>query len=171
MPEPKRSRPYWPDAMQNASGTTDGLKAWSWASERFEKSRNYWIATSRPEGRPHLMIVWGIWWDGAYWFTTGRRTRKAKNLAAYPYCVIGTEMADEAVIVEGAAEEISDREIWKQVVDLYNRKYGGDVGPLLETSNSSLFRVEPQTVFAQDEHAENFAEAVTRWTFSEEKPL
>jgi hypothetical protein len=169
MREPQRSRPYWPDALQNPAGATDGLKPWSWALERLEKSRNYWIATTRPEGRPHLMIVWGIWWDDAFWFTTGRRTRKAQNLTAFPHCVIGTDMADEAVIVEGIAGEILDRAVWKEVVDLYNRKYGGDVGPLLETSNSSLFRVEPRTAFAQDEHAENFAEAVTRWTFSEDR--
>jgi len=165
MREPKRSHPYWPDALQQVPTSTDALKPWSWALERLEKSHNYWIATSRPGGHPHLMLVWGIWWDDAFWFTTGRRTRKAKNLVAVPNCAIGTEMADEAVILEGTAEEISDRSLWKQVVGLYNRKYGGDVGPLLETSNSMLFRVEPQTAFAQDEHAENFAEAVTRWTF------
>lgn len=169
MREPKRSHPYWPDALQNAPAGTDALKPWSWARERLEKSHNYWISTTRPDGHSHLMLVWGIWWEDAFWFTTGRRTRKAKNLAAAPNCAIGTEMADEAVIVEGTAEESSDRAIWKQVVDLYNRKYGGDVGPLLETSGSALFRVEPRAAFAQDEHAENFAEAVTRWTFSEDR--
>jgi hypothetical protein len=163
--EPKVSRPYWPDALQNPPDTTTGLKPWSWALERLEKSHNYWIATSHPEGRPHLMLVWGIWWEDAFWFSTGRRTRKAKNIAAHPHCVIGTEKADEAVILEGLAQEITDRPIWKQIVAVYNGKYGGDVGPLLETSNSCVFRVQPQIAFAQDEHAENFTDAVTRWTF------
>src|SRR5947207_15575370 len=109
MPEPKASRPHWPDALQNPSNDLSGLKPWSWALERLEKSHNYWIATSRPDGRPHLMVVWGIWWQDAFWFSTGPRTRKAKNIAAVPQVVIGTEDAGEAVILEGRAEEITDR--------------------------------------------------------------
>jgi len=165
MIEPKRSRPHWPDAVQNPADQTTGLKPWSWALERLENSHNYWIATSWPEGLPHLMLVWGIWWQDAFWFTTGPRTRKAKNIAAYPRCVIGTEKADEAVILEGVVEEIKDRTVWRQLVEIYNRKYGGDVGPLLESSGGSVFRVQPQVAFAQDEHAENFTESVTRWNF------
>ena len=165
MSEPQASRPYWPDALEKPPDTAAGLQPWSWALERLVKSHNYWIATSRPEGRSHLMLVWGIWWQDAFWFSTGRRTRKAKNIAADPHCVIATEKADEAVILEGIAQEITDRAVWKDLVAEYNRKYGGDVGPLLETSNSCVFRVAPETAFGQDEHAENFADAVTRWRF------
>jgi hypothetical protein len=165
MFEPKRSRPHWPDALQNPSDATTGLKPWTWALERLEKSHNYWISTTRPDGRPHLMLIWGIWWQDAFWFSTGPRTRKGKNIAADPHCVIGTETADEAVILEGVAEEIKDRSIWKQLAQIYNGKYGGDVEPLLLSSGGSVFRLQPQVAFAQDEHAENFVESVTRWRF------
>jgi hypothetical protein len=167
MCEPNASRPYWPDALEIPPDSTTGLKPWAWALERLEKSHNYWIATSRPDGRPHLMLVWGIWWQDSFWFSTGPRTRKAKNIAAQAHCVIGTEKADEAVILEGIAQEIKDRKQWKQVADLYDRKYGGSVLPLLESSGGSVYRVNPQTVFGQDEHAPNFAEAVTRWKITE----
>jgi hypothetical protein len=166
MLQPKASRPYWPDALSNTTNTTSGLKPWSWALERLESSHNYWIATSRAGGRPHLMLIWGIWWQDAFWFSTGPHTRKAKNLAGNSQCVIGTEKADEAVIVEGAVEVVNDRAVWKQLIELYNRKYGGDLGPLLESSGSLIYRVVPQVVFGQDEHAENFTEAVTRWTIT-----
>jgi hypothetical protein len=162
---PKASRPYWPDALETFQDATSGLKDWSWVVERLEQSHNYWIATATPAGGPHLMIVWGIWWHGAFWFSTGRSTRKAKNIIANSRCVIGTEKADEAVIVEGLAAEKPDRAIWEEIIPIYNRKYGGDIGPLLEKSNSTIFCVEPEVVFAQDENAENFAESVTRWTF------
>ena len=168
MIEPKASRPHWPDATQKPASETTGLKSWAWALERLEKSHNYWIATSRPDGRPHLMLVWGIWWQDAFWFSTGSRTRKARNIAADAHCVIGTEKADEAVILEGLAEEIKDRSVWKQIVQVYNRKYGGDVEPLLLSSGGGVFRVKPQIAFGQDEHAENFTESVTRWHFPEE---
>ena len=165
MLEPKASHPFWPDALGKPSETTSSLKPWSWALERLENSHNYWIATTRPDQRPHLMVVWGIWWQEAFWFSTGPRTRKAKNLADNPHCAIGTEKAEEAVILEGIAEEVSDRTVWKELAAVYNRKYGGDIGPLLESSGGAVYRVAPQTVFGQDEHAENFADAVTRWMF------
>jgi hypothetical protein len=165
MTEPKASRPYWPDALENPTDATTGLKPWSWALVRLEKSHNYWIATSRPDGRPHLMLVWGIWWQDTFWFSTGPRARKAKNIAVNPHCVIATEKADEAVILEGTVEEIKDRAIWKTVCQEYDRKYGGNVLPLLESSGGNVYRVQPRMAFGQDEHAENFTESVTRWTF------
>src|SRR5713226_5902519 len=164
MTEPKASRPYWPDALQNPSDDTTGLKPWQWALERLEKSHNYWIATSRPEGRPHLMLVWGIWWEAAFWFSTGPRTRKAKNIAVHPECTVGTEDASEAVILEGSVEQISDRAVWKRLCEVYDKKYGGHVLPLLESSGGNVYRVAPRVFFGQDEHAENFTEALTRWT-------
>jgi hypothetical protein len=165
MNEPKVGRPHWPDAMSNPSDDISALKPWSWAVERLEKSHNYWISTARPDGRPHLMVVWGIWWNGAFWFSTGPKTRKAKNIAAQPYCVVGTEKADEAVIVEGLATEIADRAEWKRMSEIYDKKYGGKLLPMLESSDGSVFRIEPKVAFGQDEHAENYVEAATRWTF------
>jgi hypothetical protein len=163
--EPTPSRPHWPDALQNVPDSTKGLKPWSWALERVEKSHNYWIATSASDGPPHLMLVWGVWWDDAFWFSTGSRTRKAKNISSNPRCAIGTEEASEAVILEGAVQEIKDRSVWKQFAEIYNRKYGGDVGPILESFGGSVFRMNPTRAFGQDEHAESFIESATRWTF------
>jgi hypothetical protein len=167
MNEPTPSRPYWPDFAEMPKDPSKGLKPWSWALERLEKSHNYWIATTRPGGRPHLMLVWGVWWENAFWFSTGPNTRKAKNMAAHAYCSIGTEQADEAVILEGVPQEVTDRAIWKRLAAIYNKKYGGDVEPMLMTSGGNVYRVDPQTAFGQDEHAANFAESVTRWRFSQ----
>ena len=165
MSEPKASRPYWPDALQNAPDATTGLKSWRWAVERLENSHNYWMATAMLEGNPHLMVVWGIWWEEAFWFSTGPRTRKARNIAANPRCVIGTEKADEAIIVEGSVSETKDRAVWKRFAGIYDRKYGGDLLPLLQSSGGCVFQVQPQVIFGQDEHADDFVNAVTRWTF------
>ena len=91
-----------------------------------------------------------------------------KNLQAHPECVVGTDHADEAVIVEGVATFVEDVDARKRVIAIYNKKYDEDLGPLLESSGSQVIRVEPRVVFGFDEHAENFAEAATRWTFDSE---
>lgn len=168
MREPKASRPYWPDFAEMPKDPTKGLKDWTWALERLEKSHNYWIATTRPDGQPHLMLVWGVWWEDAFWFSTGPNTRKAKNIRAHAYCSIATDRADEAVILEGVTQEVKDRVVWKRLAAVYNAKYGGDVEPLLMASGGNVYRVEPQIAFGQDEHATNFAESVTRWQFAQE---
>ena len=39
------------------------------------------------------MLVWGLWLDGAFYFSTGRKSRKACNLAENSPCVIATDRA------------------------------------------------------------------------------
>jgi len=63
------------------------------------------------------------------------------------------QSADEAVILEGVPLEITDRAVWKRLAAVYNKKYGGDVEPMLTTSGGNVYRVEPETAFGQDEHA------------------
>ena len=165
MPVPNARRPYWLDTLQNPSDPTTGLKPWNWALKRLEKSHNFWISTARPDGRPHLMVVWGLWIEDSFWFCTGARTQKAKNLAAHSQCVIATEDADETVILEGSSELVSDQIQLHGFVAAYNKKYGGDVEALLQDQRSLVFRVTPSKAFGFDEHAENFTESATRWDF------
>src|SRR5919197_5155641 len=112
--QPPASRPYMPGYGIVGPDSGTGLLSWSWAEERLRTSRNYWLATHWPDGRPHVMPVWAIWHDGALWFSSSRSSRKARNLAADPRCVLTTENALQPVVVEGSAElitSISDLEV------------------------------------------------------------
>src|SRR4030042_4304618 len=66
------SRPDMPEYGLLDAGQGRGLLPWEWAQERLEKSHNYWVATTRPDSRPHATAVWGIWWQNAFWFSTDR---------------------------------------------------------------------------------------------------
>jgi len=85
------------------------------AEERLAKARNYWICTTRPDGRPHSIPVWGFWIDGAVYFGTARTSRKARNLVHTPAVSIHLESGDDVVILEGTAVEvdISNKAIFK----------------------------------------------------------
>src|SRR6266576_6314886 len=100
--EPETTRPTVPG--YEFSAKNKGLLPCTWAVERLKKSRQYWIATTRPDGAPHLMVIWGLWLDDSFWFSTGATSRKARNLAETPKCVIGTDKAAEAAILEGSVE-------------------------------------------------------------------
>jgi len=100
--KPKSSRPHMPGYGLPVGDK--GLLPWSWAEQRLKKSHNYWITTVKPDGSPHTMVVWGLWQDGRLLFSTGSKSRKARNLAQNTNCVVCTELANEAVIVEGTSE-------------------------------------------------------------------
>jgi nitroimidazol reductase NimA-like FMN-containing flavoprotein (pyridoxamine 5'-phosphate oxidase superfamily) len=96
---------------------------WSWAEERLEQARNYWVSTTRPDGRPHAMPVWGVWLDRAFFFGSGSSSAKSKNLTANPEIVVHLESGDETVIVEGRAEPVNDDELTRSVDAVYGPKY------------------------------------------------
>jgi len=140
-----------------------GLLPWSWATERIANSHNYWIATTSPDGRPHVMPVWGVWLDDGFYFSTGKTTRKGRNLAANPRCVVCSERADEAIIVEGVVEPVDDPTVYARFADAYKAKYDWPV----EQATAPAYAVRPQVAFAFIENADDFAGAATRWRFSD----
>lgn len=52
-------RPIMP-AGYGISAESDGRLDWAWLDSRLETARNYWVASTRPDGRPHVMPVWGV---------------------------------------------------------------------------------------------------------------
>ena len=158
--EPQASRPYMPDYGVLGPDQGTGLLPWSWAVERLERSRDYWVATVWPDGRPHLTAVWGVWLDDAVWFSCGPHSRKARNLEVHPRCSVSTDNPQEPVIVEGRAERRSGRADAEAFADGTNRKYGGGFTADFYAANA-LFRVEPTWVFGLVE--EDFGGSPTRW--------
>jgi nitroimidazol reductase NimA-like FMN-containing flavoprotein (pyridoxamine 5'-phosphate oxidase superfamily) len=145
---------------------SSGLLPWKWAEQRLKKSHNYWIATARPDGRPHLMIVWGMWMEGAFYFSTGRQSRKAKNLSKRSHCVISTDQADQAVIVEGVARETPEVELRRRFIRLCERKYKFNFSAFekdILSLKEPIYAVRPRVVFGLDE--KKSLNAATRWRF------
>src|SRR5881296_1597561 len=127
---PKATRPNIPG--YGLPKTKKGLLSWRWAEDRLKESRQYWIATTRPDGRPHVMIVWALWMDGVLYFSTGSKSRKAQNLAKNPHCTMCTEKADEAVILEGVAETETDVARIRDFIRLYEKKYKWKLGAMAD---------------------------------------
>src|SRR4030081_811290 len=77
--EPLSSRPFMPGYGMLPAEQGSGLLSWSWAEERLSKSRNYWLVSTWPDGRPHAMPVWGVWHDGSFWVSSSGGGRKNPN--------------------------------------------------------------------------------------------
>lgn len=135
------------------------LLSWKWAEKRLKQSHNYWIATVRPNGRPHVMVVWGLWFHGVLYFSTGRLSRKAQNLTRNPHCVICSEMADQAVIMEGVARKVPRARLLQKIRGLYERKYKWDMFSL----DNVVYAVYPSVAFELKE--KKSFDSHTRWKF------
>ncbi|MBC7877599.1 MAG: pyridoxamine 5'-phosphate oxidase family protein [Anaerolineales bacterium] len=155
---PQASRPDMPEYGLLNADQGQGLLPWSWAEERLERSHNYWVSTTRPDGRPHATAVWGVWWDNAFYFSSGRLTRKARNLAQNANCVICTESAAQAVIVEGVAQLVGNGETLGMLGQVYRAKYDSDY-----PSESNIYIVHPKVVFGFIEAETEFSGSATRW--------
>ncbi len=153
-------RPLWPD--YGIGPEHDGMLAWEWAEGELVNARNYWLATTRPDGRPHVAPVWGVWLDGCLYFGTGRRSVKGRNLAAQPRVAVHLESGDDTVIIEGLVTEVTDPAERNRVAARYQDKYGlPPEGP--EGSDSPLLAVRPITGFGWRE--QSYPATVTRWRF------
>lgn len=142
LEEPSTGPPA--DRPRMFGGTlTPNRLPWRWAEQHLVTARNYWIATTRPDGRPHARPVWGVWSDGAFWFSTG--SLADANLRRDARLTVHLESGDEAVILEGTADKVEDRSAVTGVVDLYNAKYTWDLDP--DDLPGPFWRVSAAIVF------------------------
>jgi nitroimidazol reductase NimA-like FMN-containing flavoprotein (pyridoxamine 5'-phosphate oxidase superfamily) len=148
------ARPYMPG--YGIAATTKGLLPWEWARERLAGADRYWVASVSPDGSPHAMPVWAVWLDEQLWFSTGGRSRKARNLRDRPACTVHPD-GDDVVVLNGLAEFVAPP---AALLEAYAAKYR-ETPP--DPDENPIVRVRPTTVFGLVES--KFSTSPTRWTF------
>ena len=148
--------------------------AWEEARRRLAEGQWYWLATTRPDGRPHVMPVLAVWLEGALYFSARAITRKGKNLAHNAHCVMTVDSGDVHLVVEGEAAKISDNAKLQRVAEVYASKYGWHVtvrdgvfdaeygAPTAGPPPFNVYEVTPSRVFGFGTD-ETFSP--TRWRF------
>jgi nitroimidazol reductase NimA-like FMN-containing flavoprotein (pyridoxamine 5'-phosphate oxidase superfamily) len=145
---------------------------WSEARKRLAGGQWYWLATVRPDGRPHVMPLLTVWVDGTLHFCASPASRKAKNLAHHSRCVITTASEGAHLVVEGEATKVRDEARLERVAEVYTSKYGwqptvrdgafyADGAPTAGSPPYELYEVTPTKAFGFGE--ETFRP--TRWRF------
>ena len=118
-----------------------------------------WLTTINPDGSPHVTPVGFGQVDGAWYFTSGPRTRKSRNLAADPRCVVSVATHPFDLVIEGSAARVTDADELRAVADEYNRggwpaQVEGDALTAEYSAPSAgpppwhVYKVTPTTVFA-----------------------
>jgi len=153
-PEPPRM-PAGYGVPADASGA-DTLP-WTEVERWLLESRNYWLATTRADGRPHAAPVWGLWREGALVFSTDRASQKGSNLARSREAVVHGESGDEVVLLEGAVVEV---ELTAELADAYEAKYALRPEP---SAGGVWYALRPRS--AQSWRERDFPRSATRWRF------
>jgi pyridoxine/pyridoxamine 5'-phosphate oxidase len=82
-------------------------------------ARTTWLSTVRPDGRPHTTGVGALWVDDRFYFTSGPKTQKSRNLVRNPNCVISVALANLDLVVEGTAVKVTDEATLERLAKAY----------------------------------------------------
>jgi hypothetical protein len=92
---------------------------WSRALEALEstepQTQSSFIATTRPDGRPHLAGVGALWDSGRVYFVSGTGTRKSRNVAQNANCAISMALKGIDLVFEGVAKRVTDDETLQRI--------------------------------------------------------
>ena len=141
-----------------------------------DHGKSTWLSTTRPDGRPHTAGVGAVWLDDRFYFTSGPRTRKSRNLAENPNCVISLSLEDIDLVVEGTATRVTDDETLERLRATYagggwpvTVEDGAFTGAFSAPSAGPppwyLYELRPVTVFGV---ASAEPHGATRWRFTDD---
>jgi hypothetical protein len=117
------------------------------------------LTTIDPDGTPHVMPVGVISVGGSRYFNSGPATRKSRNIARDPRCVVSVATVPFDLVVEGTAERVTDAAELQSVAEAFAAqgwpaRVAGDAltaefsAPAAGPPPWYLYRVIPSTVHA-----------------------
>ena len=159
---PTSSRPHVP-ATYGIPRELGNAGTWDAIADKIAASRNYWIASTRRDGRPHVMPVWGVWVDDQLLFGTDRKSTKGRNIAANPAIVVHLESGDDVVVLEGEPREATDAALLALYADAYDAKYA--VRPDASDAATVTYALRPSVAFTWLES--DYLNSATRWAFDD----
>lgn len=117
--------PDYPEALQRRLRTEDTI----------------WLATVRPDGRPHLVPLWFVWHQQAIYLCVQPGSVKERNITHNPHVALALEDGVQPLICEGHAALVAAP--WPpDVCAAFDQKYGWDI--CQEKTYTALLAVSPR---------------------------
>ncbi|HUP76405.1 MAG TPA: pyridoxamine 5'-phosphate oxidase family protein [Acidimicrobiales bacterium] len=93
---------------------------------RLRDEPNLWLATARPDGRPHLTPIWFVFVDGRFYVCTTSKAVKTRNVTTNGTASVSLESGNQPMIAEGVARVI-ERPYPQAVAAEFLRKFDWDL--------------------------------------------
>lgn len=166
--EPTPGRPHMPPGYINPE-MVGAMLPWSAARMRWERAKVYWICSVRPDGRPHISPVWGVWVDDMLFFDGSPETRRMRNIAANPHIAVHLDSGpdgNEAFMIEGRAHAVQqpERALTERLAAAYRAKYAADgyAPEPTQWDEGGLYAMQPHVALGWT----SFLKDPTRWQFN-----
>jgi len=105
-------------------GASSETLPWETVSEKLRAAPFYWFASTRSDGRPHVVPRDGVWLDDALWYGGSDETIHNRIIAQNPNVVASVGEGLEAVIVEGVVQRVTPpRELAQRLAEATQTKY------------------------------------------------
>lgn len=159
-----------PLPLPSAYGSATSPMAWPEVDQLLTDARVYWIATTRSDGRPHVVPSDGIWLDGALYFGGSHETVHMRNVRANGHAVahVGDGLS-AAVMLEGTVvDETPTRGTAERLAEANNTKYA-DYGLAMDAEHylrTGVTALHGRRVIAWTRFPDN----ATRFTFTDADP-
>ena len=155
-------RPRTPDAAYGVPTHGGSTIGWAESVDRLRTAEAYWLATTGPDGSPHVVPVWGVLVDDDLFLETGAaNTAKARNLALNPAVAVHLDGINDALIVHGRAVPCRpDPVLATSLAIAMHAKYAGYAPAPTDWDDGGLHRLEPRVMLAWRDMP-----TATRWRF------
>ena len=155
-------RPRTPDASYGVPTEGGSMIGWSECVDRLRVAEAYWLATTGPDGAPHVVPVWGVLVaDDLYLETGAPNTAKARHLAVNLAAAVHLDGVNDALIVHGRAVSCRpDPALGASLSSAFRAKYSGYSPGPGDWDDGGLHRLEPRVMLAWREMP-----TATRWRF------
>lgn len=149
------------------------VKSWDLARVCVESAPRAWLSSVRPDSGPHAVPLMPVWADDLPCFASRPGSRKSRNLAGDPRCVLTATDGTLDLVVEGEAVRVTGEDGIRRVLDAFKAKYGWELSvrdgsafadDLPGSPEYGLYRIVPTRAFG---YGADGATA-TRWRFEEE---
>ena len=152
-----------PLVMPEGYGANASTMTWADVSAQLAAAHQYWVATNRPGGSPHLVPVDGLWVDDILYYGGLPTTFHVRAALADPHVTIHLPDPWKVVVVEGEVRLAKpSADLAQQLGDLANVKYAHYGITFDATSYSDPFAFHPRRVLAWS----SFPSDATRFTFA-----
>jgi hypothetical protein len=147
-------------ALPKEYGRPTRKLAWATVRAELEQATQYWIATSRADGRTHMVPVDGLWLDDVLFYGGSAQAVHYRNVLANPNVVVHLPDPVKAVIVEGDARLANPSPALAQRLAAASQAkygYGQDAGGYQGALGVYPRRVRAWTAFPKDATGFRFA--------------
>jgi nitroimidazol reductase NimA-like FMN-containing flavoprotein (pyridoxamine 5'-phosphate oxidase superfamily) len=145
-------------------GQTTETLTWERVRAQLEQAKQYWLATNRGDGSPHVVPVDGLWVDDVWYYGGSPETVHVQLVRANPHVTMHLPDPWKVVLVQGAVRVSKPSPgLAQRLADLANSKYA-EYGIKFEASSySEPGALHPRRVIAWS----SFPKDATRFTFAD----